>query len=40
MLNGEEIKPIAIAIIGLHLSEGITLVVSQSINQSVTRKFC
>ena len=35
-LNSEEIKPVAIAIIELRLSEGI----SKSVSQSVSRKFC
>ena len=30
MLNSEEIKPIALAVIELHLSEGISQIVSQS----------
>ena len=33
-LSSEEIKPVALAIISLHLSEGI---VSQSVNQSVSQ---
>ena len=36
MLNNEEINPVALAIIELRLSEGI----SQSVSQSVDRKFC
>ena len=36
MLNSEKIKPVALAVIELCLSEGI----SQSVTQSVTRKFC
>jgi len=32
MLNSEEIKPVALAIFELHLSEGIS--------QSVSRKIC
>ena len=35
MLNSEEIKPVAIAIIELRLSEGISKGGSQSVNQSV-----
>ena len=35
-LNSEEIKGVAIAIIELRLSEGI----SKSVSQSVSRKFC
>ena len=34
--NSEEIKPIAFAVIELHLSEGI----SQLVRQSVRRKMC
>ena len=34
--NSEKIKPIALAVIKLCLSEGI----SQSVTQSVSRKFC
>ena len=38
MLNQhEKIKPIALAIIELHLSEGIKQLVSQSVSQSVSR---
>ena len=29
MLNGKEVKPIALAVIELHLSEGISQIVSQ-----------
>ena len=36
MSNSEKIKPVALAIIELRLSEGI----SQLLSQSVTRKFC
>ena len=32
--NGEKIKPAALAIISLHLSEGISQSVSQSVSQS------
>ena len=39
MLNSEEIKPVAIAIIELHLSERISKRGSQSVSQSVSRKF-
>jgi len=39
MLNSEEIKPLAIAIIELCLSEGISKGMSQSFSQSVSRKF-
>ena len=35
MLNSEEIKAVAIAIIELHLSEGISKGVSESVSQSV-----
>ena len=35
MLNSEKIKPVALAIIELCLSEGI----GQSVTQSITRKF-
>ena len=35
MSNSEKIKPVALAVIELHLSEGI----SQSVTQSVSRKF-
>ena len=34
-LNSEEIKPVALAIIELHLSEGISQPVSQLVSQSV-----
>jgi len=37
MLNSEEIKPVAIAIIKLHLSEGISQSVSQSVGQSAEK---
>ena len=37
MLNSEEIKPVAIAIIELRLSEGISKGVSQSVSQSVSQ---
>jgi len=36
-LNSEEIKPVAIAIIELRLSKGISQSVSQSVNQSVSQ---
>ena len=36
-LNSEEIKPIALAVIELHLSEGISQIVSQIVNQSVEK---
>ena len=36
MLNSEEIKPIALAVIELRLSEGV----SQPDSQSASRKFC
>ena len=36
MSNSEKIKPVALAVIELHLSEGI----SHSVTQSVSRKFC
>jgi len=35
MLNSEEIKPIALAVIELRLSEGISQIVSQSVEKSV-----
>jgi len=35
MLNSEEIKPIALAAIDLHLSEGISRIVNQSVKKSV-----
>jgi len=35
MLNSEEIKAVAIAVIGLCLSEGISKGVSESVSQSV-----
>ena len=38
MLNSEEIKPIALAVIELCLSEVIGYVVSQIVGQSVSRK--
>ena len=46
--NSEKIKPVALPIIELHLSEGISQSVSQSVGrsvsqsvtQSVTKKFC
>ena len=34
-LNSEKIKPVAVAIIELHLSEGISYLVSQSVENSV-----
>ena len=34
-LNSEEIKPIALAVIELRLSEGINQIVSQSLEKSV-----
>jgi len=37
MLNSEEIKPIALVVIGLHLSEGIGQIVSQVVSQSVEK---
>ena len=39
MPSSEKIKPIAIAVIMLRLSEGITQSVSQLLSQSVTKKF-
>jgi len=36
ILNSEEIKPIVLVVIELHLSEGV----SQSDSQSVSRKIC
>jgi len=38
-LNSEEIKPVAIAIIELCLSEGISKGVSESVSHAVSRKF-
>ena len=38
-LNSEEIKLVALAIIQLHLSEGIIYAVSQLVRQLVSRKF-
>jgi len=35
MLNSEEIKPVAFAVIGLCLSEGISQIVCQIVSQSV-----
>ena len=35
LLNSEEIKPIALAVIELCLSEGINQIVSQSVEKSV-----
>ena len=46
MSNSEIIKPVALAVIELRLSEGISQSVSQSfthdqsVSQSLTRKFC
>ena len=40
MLNSEEIKPVALGIIKLHLSEGISQSVGRSVGQSVSRRFC
>ena len=40
MKSSEEIKPIALAVIELCMSEGISLIVSQSDTQSVSRKIC
>ena len=37
MLNSEEIKPVAIAIIELRLSEGISQSVMQSVSQSAEK---
>ena len=34
-LNSEEIKPVALAVIELHLSEGISQSVTQSVENSV-----
>ena len=39
MPSSEKIKPIAIAVIMLRLSEGITQSVSQLLSQSVTKKI-
>ena len=39
MSNSEKSKPIALAVIKLRLSEGISQSVSYSVSQSVTRKF-
>ena len=38
MLNSEEIKPVAIAIIELRLSEGISQSVGRSVSQSVSQQ--
>jgi len=40
MLINKEIKAIAIAIIDLHLLEGISKSVSRSIGKSIHRNFC
>ena len=40
MSNSEKINPIALAVIELHLSESISQILSQSVIQSVSRKFC
>ena len=37
MLNSGEIKPVALAIIKLRLSEGISYLVIQLVNQSVSQ---
>ena len=37
--SSEKIKPVALAIIKLYLSEGISQSVTQSVGHSVTRKF-
>ena len=37
MLNSEEIKPVAVVVIELCLSEGISKGVSQSVSQSVEK---
>ena len=37
MLISEEIKPVAMAIIELHLSEGISIQDSQSVSQSASQ---
>ena len=39
MLNSEKIKPVALAIIELRLSEGIGQLVSQLLSYSVSKKF-
>jgi len=39
MLNTEEINPVALAIIELCLSEGISQLVSQSVSQSTENSF-
>ena len=38
-LNSAKIKPVALAVIELRLSEGISQSVSQSVSYSVSRKF-
>ena len=39
--NSRKIKPVALAVTELRLSEGISqALVSQSVTQSVSRKFC
>ena len=37
--NSEKIKPVALAVIELRLSEDISQLLSQLLSQSVTRKF-
>ena len=37
-LNSEEIKPIALAVIQLRLSEGISQIVSQSVKKNLLNK--
>ena len=39
-LNSEEIKPVALTIIELRLSEGINQSVGRLVSQSVSKKFC
>ena len=38
MLNSEKIKPVVLAVIELHLSEGIGQSVIQAVSQSVCKK--
>ena len=39
MSNSEKIKPVALAVIELHLSEGISQLLSQSVAKSVESNF-
>ena len=40
MSNSEKIKPVALAVIELHLSEGISQLLTYLLTYSVSRKFC